>query len=112
MGSMQLKTISAARDPVSQDAFLRSINIVYDGRARSDRPLPFHRQNRAHAQALFGEGGRAGLFRSGPLWTPWPGNGRRIDELFARLVDLVGEAEAERRLSAIRQKRTEESLDG
>ncbi len=36
----------------------------------------------------------------------------RIDELFARLVDLVGEGEAERRLSVIRQKRTEESLDG
>ena len=36
----------------------------------------------------------------------------RIDELFARLVDLVGEAEAERRLSVIRQNRAEKSLDG
>ena len=36
----------------------------------------------------------------------------RIGELFAKLVDLVGEAEAERRLSAIRQIRTEEPHDG
>ena len=36
----------------------------------------------------------------------------RIGELFAKLVDLVGEAEAERRLSAIQQMRTEKKLDG
>ena len=36
----------------------------------------------------------------------------RIDELFGKLVDLVGEAEAERRLSMIKQMRTEEALDG
>ena len=36
----------------------------------------------------------------------------RIDELFAKLVDLVGEVEAERRLSVIQHMRTEETLDG
>ena len=36
----------------------------------------------------------------------------RIGELFAKLVDLVGEVEAERRLSAIQQMRTEEPHDG
>ena len=36
----------------------------------------------------------------------------RIDELFAKLVDLVGEVEAERRLAVIQHKRTEGTLDG
>ena len=36
----------------------------------------------------------------------------RIDELFAKLVDLVGEVEAERRLSVIQHMRTEGTLDG
>ena len=57
------------------------------------------------------EGERA-CFVVAPYGPRGRGMGARIDELFARLVDLVGEAEAERRLSAIRQKRTEESLDG
>ena len=36
----------------------------------------------------------------------------RIDELVAKLVDLVGEVEAERRLSVIQHMRTEGKLDG
>ena len=36
----------------------------------------------------------------------------RIGELFAKLVDLCGEAEAKRRLSVIQHRRTEESHDG
>ena len=36
----------------------------------------------------------------------------RIDGLFAKLVDLVGEVEAERRLSVIQHMRTEGTLDG
>ena len=36
----------------------------------------------------------------------------RIGALFAKLVDLVGEAEAKRRLSAIQHMGTEETLDG
>ena len=36
----------------------------------------------------------------------------RIDELFGKLVDLVGEVEAERRMAIIQDLRTEEALHG
>ncbi len=36
----------------------------------------------------------------------------RIDELFGKLVDLVGEVEAERRLAMVKHVRTEGTLDG
>ena len=66
---MPRKRKTEVSEPVSQDAFLRSINIVYDAE-EPERIAHFRPTAKTVPllKALFGARERARLFRRGPIW--------------------------------------------